>query len=135
MGGRIAARWRVKIAAVFAAASPAFAQPSPPASVLALRTGSSASLRDGVEVALRRRMEEAPPGLGVEDRLELVDALGRLSAREREALRLTYWDGLSAAEVGEVLGSSASAIWTLLTRARAKLQDSLERTPAKGGVR
>lgn len=92
-------------------------------------------VRDGVEVALRRRLEEAPPGIGVEDRLELVAALGRLSTREREALRLTYWEGLSAAEVAEVLGSSASAVWTLLTRARAKLQDSLERTPAKGGVR
>ncbi len=42
------------------------------------------------------------------------------------ALRLTYWDGFSAAEVARVLDCSTAAVWMRLTRARATLRGLLE---------
>lgn len=38
---------------------------------------------------------------------------------------LTYWEGLTAAEIGEVLGTSEQAVWAVLSRARAKLRGHL----------
>ncbi|MFK4144587.1 RNA polymerase sigma factor [Streptomyces sp. NPDC004065] len=48
----------------------------------------------------------------------VLDALDRLAPAHREVLLLSYWDGLSAAEAGDVLGCSASAVWVRLHRAR-----------------
>ncbi|MFI0819759.1 RNA polymerase sigma factor [Streptomyces sp. NPDC021098] len=48
----------------------------------------------------------------------VLDALDRLPPAHREVLLLSYWDGLSAAEAGEVLGCGASAVWVRLHRAR-----------------
>ncbi|MGR3933796.1 RNA polymerase sigma factor [Streptomyces sp. BRA346] len=48
----------------------------------------------------------------------VLDALDRLPSAHREVLLLSYWDGLSAAEAGEVLGCSTSAVWVRLHRAR-----------------
>ncbi|BCM71915.1 MULTISPECIES: RNA polymerase sigma factor [Streptomyces] len=48
----------------------------------------------------------------------VLDALDRLPTAHREVLLLSYWDGLSAAEAGAVLGCSASAVWVRLHRAR-----------------
>ena len=89
--------------------------------------------RHDVEAALRRRLEEAPAKLELDDALSLRDALRGLSAREQEVLRLTYWDGLSAADVAVVLDCSAGSVWTTLTRARAKLHGALSEPLALGG--
>ncbi len=91
-------------------------------------------VRGDVEIALKRRLEEAPSRLGIDDRLELQDALAKLSAREQEVLRLTYWEGLTASEVADVLGCSTSSVWTLLTRTRAKLHASLNKTTPIGST-
>ncbi|MFI1534571.1 RNA polymerase sigma factor [Streptomyces anandii] len=48
----------------------------------------------------------------------VLDALDRLAPAHREVLLLSYWDGLSATEAGEVLGCGASAVWVRLHRAR-----------------
>ncbi|WP_228447257.1 RNA polymerase sigma factor [Streptomyces paludis] len=48
----------------------------------------------------------------------VLDALDQLPARHRDVLLLSYWDGLSAAETGEVLGCAAPAVWVRLHRAR-----------------
>ncbi|CAH0184152.1 RNA polymerase sigma factor CnrH [Microbacterium foliorum] len=58
--------------------------------------------------------------------LALRQALQSLNARERQVVVLTYWDGLSAGEVSDVLRSSEAAVWTTLTRARQKLRGQLE---------
>lgn len=58
--------------------------------------------------------------------LALRQALQSLNARERQVVVLTYWDGLSAGEVSEVLRCSQAAVWTTLTRARQKLRGLLE---------
>ena len=53
----------------------------------------------------------------------VLDALDRLAPAQREVLLLTYWDGLNAAEAGEVLGCRATAVWVRLHRARKAFRD------------
>ena len=59
----------------------------------------------------------------------VLDTLDRLPAHHREVLTLSYWDGLSAAEAGAVLGCGAPAVWVRLHRARKAFRD-LYRAPA-----
>lgn len=54
---------------------------------------------------------------GVHDE-RVAAALERIPDAAREVLRLTYWDGLPAAQVGAVLGCSTAAVWVRLHRAR-----------------
>ena len=58
----------------------------------------------------------------------LVEAIRGLSDKDREILWLTYWEDLSAAEVGVVVGASAGAVWTRLNRVRARLRPLLSDT-------
>src|SRR3954471_19969900 len=53
-------------------------------------------------------------------------ALGRLPARDREAIALKYHAGLSNAELAAVLGVSATNAGTLVHRAMSKLRESLD---------
>jgi RNA polymerase sigma-70 factor (ECF subfamily) len=71
-------------------------------SILMARSGPSAE-----DVALRRR--------------EVAEALARLSDLDREALLLSAWDGLSSAEVGQVLDMTAGAVRVRIHRARQQL--------------
>lgn len=89
--------------------------------------------RQQVEEALLRLEEEAPQAMPTLDRLVLHDALRALAPREREVVMLTYWERLSAAEIGEVLGLSEGAVWTTLSRARTKLHNLLLPDPAGRG--
>ena len=66
---------------------------------------------------------------GVEQQLEASEADRRVNAaidalppRQRAAIALTYRDGLSNAEAAEALGTSVSALETLLVRAKQKLR-------------
>lgn len=52
------------------------------------------------------------------DAIEIQAALDTLPEAQQELLRLTYWDGLSAAETAESLGITPAAVWVRLTRAR-----------------
>ncbi|MCK2035081.1 sigma-70 family RNA polymerase sigma factor [Microbacterium sp. SSW1-49] len=82
--------------------------------------------RDLALEALVRGLETPSEKLDPLEVLALRTALIALSARERQIVVLTYWDDLSAGEVAEVLRTSQSAVWTTLTRARAKLREQLE---------
>ncbi|MYZ36249.1 sigma-70 family RNA polymerase sigma factor [Streptomyces sp. SID4917] len=44
----------------------------------------------------------------------VLDTLDRLPDRHRDVLMLSYWDGLSAAEMSEVLGCGVPAVWVRL---------------------
>ena len=57
---------------------------------------------------------------GALDTLERL--LRQLPAAQREILQLTYWDGLTAAEVAVVLGCSEQAVWKRVSRAKAALR-------------
>ncbi|KJS54657.1 SigE family RNA polymerase sigma factor [Streptomyces rubellomurinus] len=58
-------------------------------------------------------------------RLTLLDALGRLSAKDRAVLVLRYWEDRSVEETAEVLHASSGAVRTRTTRALAKLRTLL----------
>lgn len=77
------------------------------------------------DAALERLASEPPSGLSTIDRLALEEALQRLGARERQVVVLTYWDGLSAEEIGAILSRKPGAILTMLSRARGKLREML----------
>jgi RNA polymerase sigma-70 factor (ECF subfamily) len=76
-------------------------------------------------------MAEAPTQeVGLEEQ-ELArrvgEAMSKLPERQRRALTLFNHEGLSQAEVGEVLGVSDEAVESLLARARRALRASLEK--------
>jgi RNA polymerase sigma factor (sigma-70 family) len=52
-------------------------------------------------------------------------ALARLSRTDQEVLTLSAWEGLEPREVAEVLGMSAGAVRTRLSRARERLRKEL----------
>ena len=87
--------------------------------------------------ALAHRLElsqgrtDAPADLAerLSDRDEVLDAFATLGERDREALRLVTWDGLSAAEAADVLGVTRLAFTVRLHRARRRFERALEPEP------
>lgn len=61
-----------------------------------------------------------------EDSLDLYAALDALSARERTAIVLKYFEGYSFREAGEILGESESAVKSRVFRALKKMRSYLE---------
>jgi RNA polymerase sigma-70 factor (ECF subfamily) len=55
----------------------------------------------------------------------IADAIGKLPERQRAAIVLTYQEGLSNAETADVLGTTRSAVETLLARAKQSLRQRL----------
>lgn len=88
---------------------------------------------DQLEAALRRlaHVARAAPAADVvaEAREEVLMALARLSEREREALLLTVWDGLTPRDAAKVSDCSVTAFNVRLHRARAHLMALIESTP------
>lgn len=73
-------------------------------------------------------IDDEPDDLGIvelEDRDEVIRALGRLSVSHRQVLVLKYLDGRSVAEIAEQLGRTAVQIQSLLQRARENLRNDL----------
>ncbi len=65
----------------------------------------------------------------------LADAMSGLNGKDREALRLTFWEQVSAAEVAIVLECSEQAAWKRISRAKAALRASMQRLATEeGGV-
>jgi len=60
-----------------------------------------------------------------EARPEVLDAVGRLSPRQRAVIFLTYWEGLGIDEVAFRLGVRDGSVKRHLARARARLRGSL----------
>jgi RNA polymerase sigma-70 factor (ECF subfamily) len=63
--------------------------------------------------------------IGREERRKVHDALGRLNERERSAMVMKYTEGLSYAEIAEIIGASIPAVESLLSRAKDKMRNSL----------
>jgi RNA polymerase sigma factor (sigma-70 family) len=89
-------------------------------------------LRGGkVEVRAPEDFERLPSGEPPEDEVVDLDAaLMALPARQRQALLLRYWRGLSYAEIATELASSKPAVETLLFRARRAVAESVAK-PAR----
>ncbi|MBU2668925.1 RNA polymerase sigma factor [Actinoplanes bogorensis] len=60
------------------------------------------------------------------ERADVLDRLAALTAREREALLLVAWDGLTAAQAAKVAGCSLPAFHVRLFRARKRLTEPVE---------
>lgn len=56
---------------------------------------------------------------------QLAAAIERLPARQRSAILLTYSEGMSNAQVAEILGTTVSAVETLLVRGKQNLRRAL----------
>ena len=67
----------------------------------------------------------APAGLSVEDRQELLCALGSLPAGQRRAVVLRYWLGLTVEETATDLGCSAGTVKSQTARAVTRLREAL----------
>lgn len=88
--------------------------------------------RDRLGEALRERLAASAylwavpdPGAAVTSTVAVRDALARLGELDREVLMLTAWEELEPREIAEVLGVSAQAVRTRLSRARARLRELL----------
>lgn len=67
------------------------------------------------------------------ERDRLVDqAIAQLPDRQRTAIVLTYGEGMSNAEVAEVMGTTVSAVETLLVRGKQGLRRALGDTTGEG---
>ena len=75
----------------------------------------------------------ADAGLELPDR-DLAGALNGLSATDREALLLRYWEELEPAQIGRVMGCSRAAAAVRLHRARARLRRALDGTGSQHAV-
>ncbi len=64
------------------------------------------------------------PAASVDERSALVEALQALPQRQRAVVVLRYWEDLSDAQAGALLGCSASTVRSQAARALAKLRAS-----------
>ena len=82
------------------------------------------------KTALLARLGADLPGIQVsgaprDDRERIASAMNRLSQRDREALILVAWDGLTVAQAGTVVGCSPRTFSVRLHRARKRLHRRL----------
>jgi RNA polymerase sigma-70 factor (ECF subfamily) len=64
----------------------------------------------------------------------VLESIDRLAPKDREVLLLTYWDGLSAGEVAQLLNTSAAAVRMRLHRARKELTRILQQQTVSEGA-
>jgi RNA polymerase sigma-70 factor (ECF subfamily) len=84
-------------------------------------------------VALEAAGEIVDPAPGAGEKAErdererlVAGAIAELPARQRTAIVLTYGDGMSNAQVAEILDTSVSAVETLLVRGKQNLRRALD---------
>ena len=79
------------------------------------------------------QVEATPSSIEVlEAHSALIDALGRLSAQDREVLLLAAWEKLDRASLAAVLDCSKSAVAVRLFRARRRLAATLAAVEKQG---
>jgi RNA polymerase sigma-70 factor (sigma-E family) len=67
--------------------------------------------------------------VGLETRAELIDALARLTPRQRAVLVLRYFNDLTEAQTAEVLGCSPGTVKSSTSRGLARLREVLAPIP------
>lgn len=60
-----------------------------------------------------------------EEHREVLEAVLALPQKYRDAVYLHYYEGYTAAEIGKLLGKNTNTVYTLLTRAREQLRETL----------
>lgn len=93
----------------------------------AKRSGMRRTRLDHKVASLRHRTDHSmDSGVGPWDEV-LLAALGSLSERDQEILKLRVWEELSGNEIAEVLGISRAAVNTRLHRATKRMIAEVER--------
>jgi RNA polymerase sigma-70 factor (ECF subfamily) len=99
-----------------------------------LRNRNRSTRRFGRLIALLGRQREVSPEqpemvvLRNLDEQAALDALVSLRRKDRELLRLAYWEELTHAEIGEILGCSKSAVDARVHRALLRMRQALRTT-------
>ena len=57
---------------------------------------------------------------------EVLEAVLSLPKKYKDVVYLHYYEGYTAAEIGEILGKNVNAIYTLMTRSKKLLKEKLE---------
>ncbi len=99
---------------------------------------------DGARGRSERRRELEPgtqagliaidPAPALEERAELLHALGQLHERQRAVLVLRYFNDLTEAQVAEVLGCSPGTVKSSASRGLARLREALQTVPLHEGA-
>lgn len=106
---------------------------------VARRTLANHRRAEGRRTALGGRLRQEltvhvpDPSHAVVERRTVADALDRLAERDREVLQLAAWEGLEPREIAAVLGISAVAVRSRLSRSRARLRTMLGHEPGGSG--
>lgn len=74
-------------------------------------------------VPLEELLDQPAPLL--EEHREVLEAVLALPQKYRDAVYLHYYEGYTAAEIGKLLGKNTNTVYTLLTRAREQLRETL----------
>lgn len=61
-----------------------------------------------------------------EDLSYVLEVVLKLPAKYRDAIYLHYYEGYSALEIGEILGKNENTVYSILSRGRSMLKESLE---------
>lgn len=70
--------------------------------------------------------EQAAPDAGLDDRLDVVKALAKISPIHREVLVLYYFDDMPTAQMAEALEVAPGTVLSRLSRARESLKNVLD---------
>ena len=93
---------------------------------------NNARRKHSQRASLNLKVEPRAPHPSAEDQMiaeeQLRVALARLSNRDREALLLTYWEGLDIEGLARVLSISTNAASVRLSRASSRLRADIEGT-------
>jgi RNA polymerase sigma-70 factor (sigma-E family) len=89
------------------------------------------------QMAAERSLQQAPPDMPSADddvlvqleRSQVVAALRKLPARQREAIVLRYYADVSEAEIAAAMGISRGAVKSLTARGMAALRAAMEQEP------
>jgi RNA polymerase sigma-70 factor (ECF subfamily) len=90
--------------------------------------------RRGREQRLVERLEAEALASAPAGEFDLLEALQALNPKYRDALQLTYWEGLSAAQIAEVVGCSEAAAWKRISRGKEDLKRMLDKTSEEARV-
>ena len=75
----------------------------------------------------------AAPVDGIDNRLDIVKALGRIAPIHREVLVLHYFDDMPTAQIAEALEIAPGTVLSRLARAREALKNALGAPAARAG--
>jgi len=89
----------------------------------ALEQSSAEDLAPGPSTLLRHDEQDR----------RLLEALRRIPLAQQAVLEMSYWEGMSSAEIGQVLGLPAATVRTRAHRGRERLLELLSGDPAGAG--